>query len=77
MKTRRAKPKSSLKVRNLKRARVSGGSPSRAHANGNGIGELSRKAKRRASLDELVSRITPENRHEEIDFGPPVGREVW
>jgi antitoxin MazE len=29
------------------------------------------------SLEELVSRITPENRHEEIDFGPPVGKEVW
>ena len=29
------------------------------------------------SLEELVIRITPENRHEEIDFGPPVGKEVW
>lgn len=28
------------------------------------------------TLRELVSRITPENRHEEIDFGPPVGREL-
>ena len=27
-------------------------------------------------LDELVAAITPENRHEEIDFGPAVGREV-
>lgn len=26
-------------------------------------------------LDELVSRITPENRHAEIDLGRPVGRE--
>ena len=29
------------------------------------------------TLQELVSGITPENRHEEIDFGPPVGKEVW
>lgn len=28
------------------------------------------------SLDALVAGITPENRHEEIDFGVPVGREI-
>ena len=28
-------------------------------------------------LEELVAKITPENRHELIDFGPPVGKEVW
>ena len=28
-------------------------------------------------LDELVAKITPENRHGETDWGPPVGREVW
>ena len=28
------------------------------------------------TLKELVSQITDENRHEEIDFGPPVGREI-
>ena len=28
-------------------------------------------------LEELVSKITPENRHELVDWGPPVGREVW
>lgn len=33
--------------------------------------------KRRPTLEELVARITPENRHEEIDWGPPVGKEVW
>ncbi len=27
------------------------------------------------SLEELVSRITPENIHEEFDFGSPVGLE--
>jgi antitoxin MazE len=29
------------------------------------------------SLDDLVARITPENRHEEISTGPARGREVW
>ena len=29
------------------------------------------------ALDELLSRVTDENLHGEIDFGPPVGREVW
>ena len=29
------------------------------------------------TLEELVAQITPENRHGEIDIGPPVGREVW
>ena len=29
------------------------------------------------SLEELVERITPENRHEESDWGAPAGRETW
>ncbi len=28
-------------------------------------------------LEDLVNAITDENRHDEIDFGPPQGREVW
>ncbi|CAJ6511994.1 Uncharacterised protein [Burkholderia pseudomallei] len=28
-------------------------------------------------LRELVDRITPGNRHPEVDFGRPVGRETW
>jgi len=36
--------------------------------------KLSQK-KLRYSLEELVVGITPENRHEEVDWGPPVGRE--
>ena len=27
------------------------------------------------SLDDLLAGITPENRHEDIDWGPPIGRE--
>lgn len=29
------------------------------------------------TLESLVAAITPENRHEEIDWGKPVGKEVW
>lgn len=29
------------------------------------------------TLEELVAGITEENRHPEVDFGPPVGREAW
>ena len=29
------------------------------------------------SLDELLEGVTRENRHEEISFGKPVGKEVW
>ena len=36
-----------------------------------------KRRKRRYTLDELVAGITPENRYEEIDWGPPVGNEVW
>lgn len=32
---------------------------------------------REYDLDELVSQITPENRHPETDWGEPQGREVW
>ncbi len=30
-----------------------------------------------ASLDELITRITKENRHTSTDFGEPVGKEIW
>ena len=29
------------------------------------------------SLEELLKGITDENLHEEVDWGPPVGKEVW
>lgn len=29
------------------------------------------------SLEELCARITPDNRHGETDWGPPVGKEYW
>jgi len=29
------------------------------------------------TLEALVAKITPENVHSEIDWGTPVGKEVW
>lgn len=29
------------------------------------------------TLEDLLDGITPENRHDEIDFDPPVGKEAW
>jgi antitoxin MazE len=34
------------------------------------------KRARRATLEELVLRITPETLHRDVDFGPAVGREL-
>lgn len=36
-----------------------------------------RDEKPRYSLDELVDGIRPDNLHEAVDFGAPVGKEVW
>ena len=33
--------------------------------------------KKEETLDDLVSKITPENRYDELYWGPPVGNEVW
>ncbi len=33
--------------------------------------------RRKYDIEELVKHITPENRHEEVDFGPPRGKEFW
>ena len=34
------------------------------------------KGKKEYSLEELVKAITPQNRHSEVDFGRPVGKEL-
>jgi antitoxin MazE len=36
-----------------------------------------RSAGPRYALEDLVSAITPKNRHKEIDWGKPLGRERW
>lgn len=33
--------------------------------------------KREATLDDLLSRITPDTIHPETDWGKPVGKEIW
>jgi len=33
--------------------------------------------KETTSLEQLLAKVTEENRHKEIDIGPKVGREVW
>lgn len=42
-------------------------------------GSLVMKPARRKKykLEDFVRRITPENVHEEVDFGAPVGKEIW
>jgi antitoxin MazE len=32
---------------------------------------------RKYALDQLVAGITPKNRHRALEWGPPVGNEVW
>jgi len=33
--------------------------------------------KKEETFDSLLSKITPENRHDEVLWGPPVGNEIW
>lgn len=35
------------------------------------------RRRRRYTLEQLVAGISPENRHRELEWGPPVGNEVW
>ena len=42
-----------------------------------GVIVIERLEKSEYYLDELVAKITPENRHEAIDWGGPVGKEIW
>lgn len=36
-----------------------------------------RTAKKEPTLEELLSQVTAKNRHSEVDWGAPVGNEVW
>ncbi len=33
--------------------------------------------KKAIDIEALIAGITAENRHEETDWGPPVGKEIW
>jgi antitoxin MazE len=35
------------------------------------------RRRRRYTLERLVAGISPENRHRGLEWGPPVGNEVW
>src|SRR3989344_5605433 len=41
------------------------------------IAPVQTKKEKRPTLEELVAKITPENRHDEIDWGAPMGKEAW
>lgn len=43
----------------------------------NGRIVIERARTKEETLAELIGRITPENRHEPFDWGPPVGKEIW
>jgi len=36
-----------------------------------------RPARQKYRLEDLVAEITPGNRHDETDWGEPVGKEIW
>jgi len=41
------------------------------------VAAVKARKRRRYRLEDLVVGITPETYHREIDWGPPVGNEVW
>jgi antitoxin MazE len=38
---------------------------------------IKREEQPRVLLEELVKGVTPDNIHDEVDWGEPVGREIW
>jgi len=38
---------------------------------------VAKPVKKKPVLEELVARITPENVHEEVNWGPARGKEFW
>jgi antitoxin MazE len=38
---------------------------------------LTPKIPKRLSIQDLIAQITPDNKHEAISTGSPVGKEVW
>ncbi len=41
------------------------------------IATIKPKKRKKVSLDKLVAAITPDNLHKEVNWGKPVGREIW
>jgi antitoxin MazE len=59
------------------KCKVSADSPVYFYLSGECLMMQSRRPRKRLSLEEMCSRITDENRHDETDWGPPRGREIW
>ena len=59
-----------------KQARLNEGDPVTLALENDGSIVL-RSTRKRYELAELVSKITPENRHGETDWGEPQGEEPW
>jgi antitoxin MazE len=79
-KTRLARWGSSLAVRIplrvVEMARLRGGDELTLAAGKNGAIVI-KPAQRKYQLEELVSKITTRNRHDETGWGPRVGKEAW
>ena len=60
----------------VKEARLAEGDRLSLDVKGDGSVVL-RSNRKKYSLDELVAKIKPRNRHRETGWGPPTGRESW
>jgi len=56
-------------------AGLEGGDPVDVSFKGGAI--VIRPSRRRYTLEQLVAKITPRNRHDESDWGAPAGGEAW
>jgi len=41
------------------------------------VATIQPKKRKKVTLNELVAAITPDNIHNEADWGKPVGKEIW
>lgn len=41
------------------------------------VATIQPKKRKKVSLNELVAAITTDNLHKEVDWGKPVGKEIW
>lgn len=57
-------------------AQIEEGTPLSLRVEGEEIIISKARPRRRVDGDALIARITPENRHEAVEFGGPVGNEV-
>jgi len=54
---------------------IQDGSEIKMHVSGDSI--VISRARPTYRLDDLLDRYKPEHRHDEVDWGKPVGSEVW